>query len=296
MYESGYNGQNFATDTTESDFAYRYTVTGDADMTLRSSMFLGSATGQIQPQNEYIVAWLTAGEGVMDIGADEVEFEIGRPTMFPTGKLFAFDMQDYRQNLIHFRAGYLEQIAVEHEGVLAGPIHFNHQAVPDGRSLLRWRRAVSQVAKTVLGPSPPSLLMQSEIKRLAAVTLLDTFSHESIGVAPALRDPRHARLREAVEYLHANARLPVSTSDVAEAVGMTPRGLQQAFSRQLEMTPTEYLRLLRLEHVHAELLALHPDDATVSEVATRWGFLHLGRFAAAYAGKFGEKPSETLRR
>jgi hypothetical protein len=28
----------------------------------------------------------------------------------------------------------------------------------------------------------------------------------------------------------------------------------------------------------------------------QWGFLHLSRFAAGYHARFGEKPSETLRR
>ena len=39
------------------------------------------------------------------------------------------------------------------------------------------------------------------------------------------------------------------------------------------------------------------DEATtVSDVAYRWGFNHLGRFAAHYEHKFGETPSHTLRR
>jgi AraC-like DNA-binding protein len=33
----------------------------------------------------------------------------------------------------------------------------------------------------------------------------------------------------------------------------------------------------------------------VGEVAYRWGFTHLDRFAGAYAKRFGETPSATLR-
>jgi AraC-like DNA-binding protein len=35
---------------------------------------------------------------------------------------------------------------------------------------------------------------------------------------------------------------------------------------------------------------------TVAAVAHRWGFAHLGRFASAYRCRFGEPPSDTLRR
>jgi transcriptional regulator GlxA family with amidase domain len=56
-----------------------------------------------------------------------------------------------------------------------------------------------------------------------------------------------------------------------------------------------YLRRLRLHHVHAELAAHSPDSVTVTMVAGRWGFVHLGRFASQYRQLFGETPSETLR-
>jgi transcriptional regulator GlxA family with amidase domain len=56
-----------------------------------------------------------------------------------------------------------------------------------------------------------------------------------------------------------------------------------------------YLRRLRLHHVHAELAANSPNSLTVTTVAGRWGFVHLGRFASQYRQLFGETPSETLR-
>ena len=56
-----------------------------------------------------------------------------------------------------------------------------------------------------------------------------------------------------------------------------------------------YLRRLRLQRVHAELAANSPESVTVTMVAGRWGFVHLGRFASQYRQLFGETPSETLR-
>jgi transcriptional regulator GlxA family with amidase domain len=35
--------------------------------------------------------------------------------------------------------------------------------------------------------------------------------------------------------------------------------------------------------------------ASVTDVATRWGFFHLGRFSQEYGQLYGERPSQTLR-
>jgi transcriptional regulator GlxA family with amidase domain len=55
------------------------------------------------------------------------------------------------------------------------------------------------------------------------------------------------------------------------------------------------LKSIRLERAHAELES--PDaPASVTGVALKWGFVHLGRFAQDYRRRFGRLPSETLRR
>jgi transcriptional regulator GlxA family with amidase domain len=57
-----------------------------------------------------------------------------------------------------------------------------------------------------------------------------------------------------------------------------------------------YLRGVRLRRVHEELQTAHPHATTVRAVASRFGFLHMSRFAAAYRDAFGEPPSHTLNR
>ena len=56
----------------------------------------------------------------------------------------------------------------------------------------------------------------------------------------------------------------------------------------------EFLRELRLDKVRAELAASAGGPGSgVREVAQKYGFLHLGHFAAQYRARFGERPSET---
>lgn len=295
MYEDDYSGTGFVVELSDEAFAYRYTVAGDENMTLRSSMFLGSIQGSIQPENEYVVSWILGGSGVMDLRGDETALALGRPAMFPTGRPFAFEFQDYRQSLIHFNAGFLERVAAEHEDALHAPIHFDHAALPAPEALVRWKSVVDESALLILTGAPTPLQM-SELSRRTATALLDTFPHKTTPLPPILLRPRNVRLRRAVDHLHAHAHEPLTTSDVAEVVGLSPRSLQQAFQRQLGVSPTEYLRGIRLDRVHAELVNLAPEHSTVGEVAARWGFTNPGRFAGSYLARFGEYPRDTLAR
>ena len=101
---------------------------------------------------------------------------------------------------------------------------------------------------------------------------------------------------KAAELLRGTPAHPWNVAELAAAVSMSVRSLQEGFRRSLDTTPMAYLRRLRLEEVHQELAAADPAAVSVTEVATRWGFVHLGRFAAAYSRAFGERPSATLRR
>jgi transcriptional regulator GlxA family with amidase domain len=71
--------------------------------------------------------------------------------------------------------------------------------------------------------------------------------------------------------------------------------LQSGFRKIHGTTPVGYLRRIRLEAAHAELS--RPDNLLpVSEVAMKWGFTHMGRFASLYRSAFGLYPSDSVRR
>jgi AraC family ethanolamine operon transcriptional activator len=57
-----------------------------------------------------------------------------------------------------------------------------------------------------------------------------------------------------------------------------------------------YLKTLRLHSVFRALKTPQPSPKTVTEVATQFGFYHLGFFARDYKQMFGELPSATLKR
>jgi transcriptional regulator GlxA family with amidase domain len=100
---------------------------------------------------------------------------------------------------------------------------------------------------------------------------------------------------EAVDLMRARPDHTWTAAELAAASSTSVRSLQENFRRSLGTTPMRYLRDFRLEQVHKELLAA-PENVTVTEVAARWGFVHFGRFAAAYRQRFAERPSDTIKR
>lgn len=108
------------------------------------------------------------------------------------------------------------------------------------------------------------------------------------------REPKHvrrAKIHQVIDYVDAHAASEITTADLAAMVDLSPRALQAAFRDLVGMSPTAYLRGVRLDRAHLELIS----GAPVTEVATRWGFFHLSRFADQYRHRFGMLPSETVR-
>ena len=292
LFSDAYNAGEMVIEPTASAFTFRYTAIGDDELTLRATQFAGRVTGTVLTQGEYIVSWLTAGQGATDLAGAPVKLEYGRPAMFANDRLAEFDFTDYRQNLMHFDGSFLERVAGEVEGT-SGPILFDTTARPSGEQLRRWAASVTTVASVVYDDASPALL-RAEANRAAAIALLETFPHTALHAPVEIGLPSGGKTRAAVEYMIANAHLSIRTEDVAEAVGMSQRSLQAAFRREHDITAIDYLRRVRLDRVQEELRRSDPGRATVAEIAQRWGFAHLGRFSASYTNRFGEYPSTTL--
>jgi len=88
----------------------------------------------------------------------------------------------------------------------------------------------------------------------------------------------------------------LSLSAICGAVGVAARTLNLACQEFLGEGPMQYARGRRLDLVRLRLLASDPARTQVTSVAMHYGFWELSRFAQAYRRRFGERPSETLRR
>ncbi|MBM7801380.1 AraC-like DNA-binding protein [Curtobacterium luteum] len=294
LYEEAYDGAGFSATRTDRTFGFRFKVVGDDTMTFRSTRFDGRMSGEVEVRDEYVVMWTAEGGGLVDVGRDEVAFGPRTPMMFPTGRPFVFDLADLRQSLVQIDREYLERVAAEVHGTQPGALVFDHAHTPDTEDLRAWNAHVQRAARIVLGPAPLTPLALAETTRQTAQVLLRTFPHTVLAPDVPLPQGATGRVRSAIEFMHAFAHTPITTTDVAEHVGLSVRGLQQAFQRQVGTAPNAMLRGIRLDRIHEELRRARPGDTTVAAVAVRWGFAHLGRFSAAYARRFDEYPRDTL--
>lgn len=103
------------------------------------------------------------------------------------------------------------------------------------------------------------------------------------------------RLRLARHYIKQNIGENLKLEDIARACESSVRSLTEAFRVQLNTSPTQYIRKVRLEAVRQELMKAKP-SAQITEIAIRLGFNHLGRFSAWYKEAYDESPYETLQK
>jgi AraC-like DNA-binding protein len=113
-----------------------------------------------------------------------------------------------------------------------------------------------------------------------------------VATHPSEADDAPGYLRRAEAHIRANTARSIGMDELVAVSGVSERALQQAFRRYRGCSPLEFSRDLRLDAARAGLLA----GESVTETALASGFNHFGRFAESYAARFGEKPSETVKR
>jgi AraC-like DNA-binding protein len=135
-------------------------------------------------------------------------------------------------------------------------------------------------------------IAMAETERALLARMVAIVSSET---SPATTAPTD-RVARAQRFIDANLERPLRAAAIAEAAGVSGPTLAREFRRELGTSPVAYARARRLDGTHRDLTCAHRTKTSVAAVAARWGFTHLGEFAAAYARQFGERPSETLRR
>ncbi|NII40669.1 AraC-like DNA-binding protein [Curtobacterium flaccumfaciens] len=294
FYEHVYASQDIHIGEAATEgFSWRYRSIGDGDVTVGTSSVAARRWGTIDPGDDYVLAWASAPGIRLDTGSsDPVDMLPGVPVMYPAGRDFTFSAAPTVQHVIRFDRTFLESVAAARQGDLPAPLQFARH--PDPGSLQQLRTVIAAAAGALLDPTTDHD-RRSACNTTVAEAVAATFDARPIPPAGLLSDGP-ATMRIAQEWMVANARRPITITDVSVAAGVAVRSLQASFRRHTGASPMHFLRQVRLHRVRAELSAADPDTATVAQIALGWGVGHLGRFSGTYAATFGEPPSVTLRR
>ncbi len=98
------------------------------------------------------------------------------------------------------------------------------------------------------------------------------------------------------DYINEHCAEPITLTQLVDMSGVSGRTLLEGFKRHKGTSPMKYLKSVRMERVHLDLKGSDMANRNVTEIALAWGFTQLGKFSVEYKQKFGESPSDTLKK
>jgi len=260
-----------------------------------------SYTAEIQPANPPMAVVCVRGSGVITSGQEELSQAHGGIFLIPAGRPVAVtDATGDKFVTVQVPWEAVRSLAEESAGVPAADLRFWAMAPVSAARQHAFARTAEFICGQLVtsGATGMHPLIVPELTRVTAVAFLETFPNTTMSLdyvrGPGWVTP--ASVRAATAYIDAHAGQPITAAGVAAAAGVTPRALRYTFHRYYGITPAGYLRRVRLERAHLELLAAGPASGlTVAAVAFRWGWASHSRFSVAYQQRFGVLPSRTLR-
>ena len=162
--------------------------------------------------------------------------------------------------------------------------------------LQRLHASVAQLAEeapeTIANPNVARGLEQSLIE-----ALLDCLRPGGDQFEDTAAQRRHATImRRFRRLIEETPDQSIYIPELCEKLGISDRTLRAVCQTHLGISPARYLVLRRMNLARRALLDAAPGTATVTEIATQFGFWELGRFSVDYRALFSEPPSITLAR
>lgn len=95
------------------------------------------------------------------------------------------------------------------------------------------------------------------------------------------------------EYILSRKENPPTVIEICEEIKISRRTLHYSFCKVLGINPVTYLRYLRLNGARKDIINASGEGERIGDIASRWGFWHMGMFSTYYKQLFGETPSNT---
>jgi len=285
----------------DAPIAYRCNFVSTEELAIADCAYDGTISIRREAPNGKLIIFLPLeGNAVFDAGKEQFHSVPGCGTILGAGRASGARLFGRRRHLGLFvdQARINRQLGHMFERTIGGDSDFHPTIdLTTGSGLVLQQLAVNLYR----GLSGDGSLQQSPLALNALCDamiylLLETCPHrysEALAAPASAPAPRHVKW--AIDFMREHLAEPISLSDIATAAEVSVRTLQQGFRQFRNTTPIAYLHELRMLAAHRDLRESGTRQA-VADIALRWGFTHLGRFSAEYRKRFGQLPSQALKR
>ena len=271
----------------------------------RTSMvynFFGASTRLKAGQPEDYIYLILSGERPTSflVGKEKITITSTTAALITPERLKTIDRSENSEVLAirfsrHALMQHIEKLTDRHH---SGTISFQHCVDLSSDMGATVNRTVNYVIhelnNTDLVLSHPGFLNSLDHLLVSALLTLPHNKSEQLKTKD-FTTPSPGIVRRAEEYMRANLANPISIIDILQVSACSRSVLFSSFKHARNFTPMEFLTEQRLQSARKALL--HPKETdTVSSVAVSSGFTNLGRFAQMYNNRFGELPSDTLKK
>jgi AraC-like DNA-binding protein len=152
-------------------------------------------------------------------------------------------------------------------------------------------RLDARVSKLLHGPD---MVWSAETEEALMLDALQILTDHDVHFDKSHSATRRRALNRAIDLMLNHLEEPILIEQICQDSGASWRTLDRAFKEHFDLGPKAYYMRLRLNRVREDLL--QASGASITDVANRYGFWHLGQFARDYKLFFGERPSQTQTR
>ncbi|MFI9639962.1 helix-turn-helix transcriptional regulator [Micromonospora sp. NPDC051925] len=223
----------------------------------------------------------------------------GHVALLPAEQMLELEGEAVESFMVGLPTALVDEVARSRPGGHCGRVRFAGTRPASAGLERHWLGTLAYVRQVVLADVELATnpLIIGQVRHMLATAALAVFP--STVSVPAPRGPgvvSPSVVRRAMDHVEAHSDRYVSLAELAAAAGVSARGLQYAFRRYQDTTPTRYARRVRLDRAHQDLRNGDPAAGdTVTAIAARWGFMDPKRFATDYRAAYGQPPSHTLR-
>ena len=107
-----------------------------------------------------------------------------------------------------------------------------------------------------------------------------------------IKNKKERALTEAISIIHNNTESVISIKELSLLTNVSERTLLYAFKEKYNISPSQYIKSYRLNRVKTELFASKEKPISISAIAGKYHFWHMGQFAKDFKKQFGMLPSD----